>query len=112
MGPISPMPTLTLLDDAMLRAGRMVPAVNRLGGGTVAMAGSSQPWRVVGNNAVVYQLRQSSGHVVALRCFLEDELEPTLDDRYRALANEQQLPRVRSLPHSPLVANLAYFTEG
>lgn len=106
------MPTLTLLDDAMLRANRMVPAVNRLGGGTIAMAGSSQPWRVVGNSAVVYQLRQPSGHVIALRCFLEDDLEPTLDDRYRALASEQSLRRIRSSTHSPLVSNLTYFPEG
>lgn len=106
------MPTLTLLDDAMLRANRMVPAVNRLGGGTIAMAGSSQPWRVVGNSAAVYQLRQSSGHVIALRCFLSDDLDPTLDERYRALANDSQLRRVRSAPHSPIVPNLGYFSEG
>lgn len=90
----------------------MVPAVNRLGGGTIAMAGSSQPWRVVGNSAVVYQLRQPSGHVIALRCFIEDDLDPTLDERYRALANEQSLRRIRSLPHSPLVPNLSFFPEG
>jgi len=46
------MPTLTLLDDAMLRGGRMVPAINRLGGGQIAMAGSQQPWRVVGAESV------------------------------------------------------------
>lgn len=106
------MPTLTLLDDAMLRPGRMVPAVNRLGGGTIAMVGSSQPWRVVGSHAVVYQLRQSSGRVLALRCFLDDELEPTLDDRYRALAGGQGLRHLRSLPHSPIVGGLAYISEG
>ncbi|MEA2530571.1 MAG: hypothetical protein QOG89_2215 [Thermomicrobiales bacterium] len=106
------MPTLTLLDDAMLRPGRMVPAVNRLGGGTVAMTGSTQPWRVVGTSAVVYQLRQPTGRVLALRCFLDDELEPTLGDRYRGLSGEPGLRRLRTLPHSPIVGNLAYIAEG
>ncbi len=106
------MPTLTLLDDAMLRPGRMVPAVNRLGGGTIAMAGSTQPWRVVGTNAVVYQLRQSTGRVIVLRCFLEDELEPTLGDRYMGLASDQNLRRLRGLPHSPIVGGLAYLADG
>jgi hypothetical protein len=96
----------------MLRAGRMVPAVNRLGGGTIAMAGSTQPWRVVGTNAVVYQLRQSTGRVIVLRCFLADELEPTLGDRYKALSSDQNLRRLRGLPHSPIVGGLAYLPEG
>ena len=74
------MPTLTHLDDAMLRAGRMVPAINRLGGGMIAMAGAT-PWRVIGNQAVVYQLRQSSGRVFALRCLLADTNDPALSDR-------------------------------
>ncbi|HKG25102.1 MAG TPA: hypothetical protein VKB09_05595, partial [Thermomicrobiales bacterium] len=106
------MPTLTLLDDAMLRPGRMVPAVNRLGGGTIAMAGSTQPWRVVGTDAVVYQLRQSTGRVLALRCFLDDEPNPTLDDHYRGLAGDPGLRRLRGLAHSPLVGGLAYLAEG
>jgi hypothetical protein len=106
------MPTLTLLDDAMLRPGRMVPAVNRLGGGTIAMAGSTQPWRVVGEEAAIYQLRQPSGRVIALRCFLADELEPTLDDRYRGLASDQALRRLRSAPHAPIVGGLTYLPEG
>lgn len=106
------MPTLTLLDDAMLRPGRMVPAVNRLGGGTIAMAGSTQPWRVVGTEAAVYQIRQPTGRVLALRCFLADELEPTLADRYRGLVNDQGLRRLRSLANSPLPPGLAYLPDG
>ncbi|HEY7029943.1 MAG TPA: hypothetical protein VH482_01385 [Thermomicrobiales bacterium] len=90
----------------------MVPAVNRLGGGTIAMAGSTQPWRVVGSQAVVYQLRQSTGRVLALRCFLDDELEPTLGDRYRALAGGQGLQHLRALAHSPIVGGLTYLSEG
>ena len=37
------------------------PGQNRLGGGTITMAGSQQPWRVAGAESVVYQLRQSNG---------------------------------------------------
>ncbi|HEY8447541.1 MAG TPA: hypothetical protein VIL01_10575 [Thermomicrobiales bacterium] len=105
------MPTLTLLDDAMLRPGRMVPAVNRLGGGTIAMAGTSQPWRIVGTDAVVYQLRQASGRVLALRCFLADSLDPTLAERYRGLTGDA-LRRLRKAPHSPIVPHLTYVADG
>lgn len=106
------MPTLTLLDDAMLRAGRTVPAVNRLGGGTIAMAGSQQPWRVVGSEAVVYQLRQSNGRVLALRCLLSDTHDPLLADRYRALGNDATLRRLRAGDSSPIVGQITYLHEG
>src|SRR3954454_18970338 len=100
------MPTLTLLDDAMLRAGRMVAAVNRLGGGTIAMAGSTQPWRIVGAESVVYQLRQPNGRVLALRCLLTDTPDPSLADRYRALSNDATLRRLRAGGASPLVGQI------
>lgn len=106
------MPTLTLLDEAMLRAGRMVPAVNRLGGGTIAMAGSQQPWRVVGSEAVVYQLRQQNGRVLALRCLLSDTPDPALADRYRALGNDATLRRLRAGGASPIVGQITYLPEG
>src|SRR4051812_18314813 len=106
------MPTLTLLDDAMLRAGRMAPAVKRLGGGSIAMAGSQQPWRVVGSEAVIYQLRQASGRVIALRCLLSDTPEPTLPDRYRALGSESTLKQLRAGGSSPIVGQLSYFADG
>jgi hypothetical protein len=106
------MPTLTLLDDAMLRAGRMVPAVHRLGGGTIAMAGSQQPWRVVGAESVVYQLRQSNGRVLALRCLLTDKPDPSLAERYRALGNDATLRRLRSGENSPIVGQITYIAEG
>ena len=105
------MPTLTHYDDAMLRAGRMIPAVNRLGGGMIAMAGA-QPWRVIGNEAVVYQLRQSSGRVFALRCLLTDTIEPTLPDRYRALGNDLSIERFRSRAFSPVIGGVSYIPDG
>jgi hypothetical protein len=68
----------TLYDAAMLRGPRSVPLLGRLGGGTIATISDSQPFRVVGSNAVVYQLRQATGKVVALRCWLKDEIPPDL----------------------------------
>src|SRR5262245_49555382 len=106
------MPTLTLLDDAMLRAGRMLSAVHGSGGGTIAMAGSQQPWRVVGAESVVYQLRQSNGRVLALRCLLTDKPDPTLADRYRALGNDATLHRLRTGDSSPIVGHITYITDG
>ena len=106
------MPTLTLLDDAMLRAGRMVPAVHRLGGGSIAMAGTQQPWRVVGSEAVVYQLRQPTGRVLALRCLLSDTHEASFADRYRALSDPATLRNLRAGGTSPIVGQIAFLPEG
>lgn len=105
------MPTLTHLDDAMLRAGRMVPAINRLGGGMVAMAGA-QPWRVIGDEAVVYQLRQPTGRVFALRCLFADTLDPGLPDRYRALGADPAVKRFRSRAFSPVVGGISFLSDG
>jgi len=105
------MPTLTHLDDAMLRAGRMVPAINRLGGGMIAMAGAL-PWRMIGNQAVVYQLRQSTGRVFALRCLLTDTNDPALSDRYRALASDAAIKRFRSRAFSPVVGGINFIPDG
>ena len=108
------MPTPAELDAAMLRPGRSVPAVNRLGGGAVAMAGADQPWRLVGRSAAVYQLRQPSGHVLALRCPLAEAayLDPTLGDRYRALGADPALASLRSAAGGPLVDSVAYVADG
>ena len=106
------MPTLEALDDAMLRPGRSVPAVNRLGGGALAMAGADQPWRVVGGTAAVYQLRQPSGRVFALRCPLADRIPPALADRYRALANDPAVAALRAAPGSPLVGGVTFLPDG
>ena len=106
------MPTLTLLDDAMLRAVRMVPAVSRLGGGSIAMAGSQQPWRVVGAESVVYQLRQTNGRVLALRCLLSDTQEPSFADRYRALGSEGTRRNLRAGGASPIIGQITYIPDG
>lgn len=108
------MPTLDALDDAMLRPGRSVPAVNRLGGGTIAMAGSDQPWRVVGSSSVVYQLRQPSGRVLALRCPRDGpaDLDAHLAERYRALGVDPALNPLRGTPTSPLLDQVSFVTDG
>lgn len=107
------MPTLADFDAAMLQVGRSVPAVQRLGGGTIALAGPRQPWRVVGRTAVVYQLNQPSGSALALRCPIGDPevIDPVLGERYRALASD---PTVAPLRRSggPLLGGLIYFPEG
>jgi hypothetical protein len=107
------MPTLAELDAAMLRPGRMAPAVNRLGGGTIAMAGTDQPLRAVGRTAVVYQLRQPSGRVLALRCALTDaaDLDPSLGERYRLLGSDPGLAPFRG-GGGPLTGDITYVAEG
>lgn len=108
------MPDLTAFDDAMLRHGRSVPAVNRLGGGAIAMAGPQQPWRVTGDTAAVYQLRQPSGRLLALRCPLDEpeRLDRWFADRYRALEADARLSGMRAVPGSPLVGGIRYVPDG
>ena len=107
------MPTLAELDTAMLQPGRAVPAVSRLGGGAIAMAAPAQPWRLVGRNAAIYQLRHPSGETVALRCFLGDEaaLDPRLGDRYRAFGVAPALAPLQ-VAGGPLVTDTLYMTDG
>jgi len=107
------MPTLDDLDAAMLRPARSAPAISRLGGGTVLLAGTDQPWRVVGRSAAVYQLRQPGGRTLALRCPLADPeaLDPGLAERYRALAVAPALAPLRAAG-GPLVDRIAVFPQG
>lgn len=107
------MPNLDELDGAMLQPARWVPAIHRLGGGTILMAAADQPWRVAGRSAVVYQLRQPGGRVIALRClFAEGEaLDPDLEGRYRGLASATVLAPLRQ-PDGPLATDLNVFPRG
>jgi hypothetical protein len=106
------MPNLSTLDDAMLHPGRLVPAVNRLGGGAIALAGTNTPWRVIGTENVVYQLRQPSGGVLALRCRRSDEPNPELSERYRAFANDPVIKHLRGVASTPIVGSVSYLAEG
>lgn len=107
------MPSLDTLDVAMLRPARSVPAIHRLGGGTVLLAAADQPWRVVGQSAAVYQLRQPGGRLVALRCPLADEPDrvPGLEARYQALSSAPTLAPLRA-NGGPLVENFSFFAQG
>ena len=101
----------THYDSAMLRGPRSVPVIARLGGGTIATVGDNNPFRVAGNEAVVYQLRQATGKVLALRVWLADEIDPDLVARYRALGSPELLRTFRSIEHSPIVHTLAYHSD-
>ena len=102
----------TLYDSAMLRGVRSVPVIGRLGGGTIATISDSQPFRVVGADAVVYQLRQATGRVVALRCWLKDDVSAVVVARYRALGDPDTLRRLRGVERSPIVGSLALHADG
>lgn len=107
------MPTVSDFDAAMLQVGRSVPAVQRLGGGTIAMSGQRQPWRIVGRDAVIYQLNQPSGSALALRCPLGDvqALDPNQGERYRALATDPTVAALRR-GGGPILSGIVYFQEG
>ncbi|MGI8643168.1 MAG: RIO1 family regulatory kinase/ATPase [Thermomicrobiales bacterium] len=80
------MPTINQLDAAMLQSGRFVPAVQQTGGGTVTIAENGRPWRVVGNDAAIYQVTRPDGNVVALRCPFLDTFAVAAADVYASLA--------------------------
>src|SRR3954471_23098529 len=98
------MTSLTHHDQAMLRGTRSVPAISRLGGGTISTVGDNQPYRAVGADAVVYQLRQATGKVLGLRCWLTDAGSPEVLDRYRFLGKPETLRNLRSVQYSPIVS--------
>lgn len=106
------MPSLTHYDQLMLRGSRTLPVINRLGGGAVATVSEGQPWRVVGDTSVVYQLRQPNGRLVALRCFLADSVDERLATRYRALAAEGATGTLQAVESSPIVGGITYAGEG
>ncbi|HEV2108339.1 MAG TPA: hypothetical protein VGR16_08760 [Thermomicrobiales bacterium] len=105
------MPTLEQLDAAMSRPWLQVPAVQQLGGGHLSLTDRGRPARVVGADAAVYQLRQSNGKVLALRCPLSDTFTEMYGVHYRALTVGGGLERLRLEP-GWLAGNLRYVGEG
>ena len=105
------MTSLTRHDQAMLRGQRSVPAISRLGGGTLSTVADNQPYRAVGSDAVVYQLRQATGKVIGLRCWLEGEVPPELGERYRALGKAETLRQLRTAANSPIISSISYFSD-
>jgi len=106
------MPSLAEFDYAMLRPGRHVPAIRRLGGGTVIARGEGQPFRITGNEAVVYKLDNPGFGGIALRCFLDEEVAERAAGIYSALAEPATMRRLAAEPSSPLVQRLAWFSDG
>ena len=80
------MPTLDQLDAAMQDPDRFVPAIQQIGGGSITLTADGRPWKVVGQDAVVYRLTQDDGTPLALRCPYQDTFEATHADAYEALA--------------------------
>lgn len=91
------MPTLSDLDTAMMQPARSVPAVRRLGGGLVRVDDTGRPLRVVGRDAVVYELRTPTGRILVLRCFLRPDAQRdrALEQRYDALRGDPRLEHLR-----------------
>jgi hypothetical protein len=106
------MPTIATFDHAMLRPGRNLTAFRALGGGSISMAGTHQPFRIAGTDAVVYRLENAAPGYVALRCFLTDKLDPAVLARYQRLSKDSTLRRLRASEHSPLVQFVHLFPDG
>jgi hypothetical protein len=105
------MPTIAAYDHAMARAARMVPAVSRLGG-KVAMAGTDQPWRIAGQEAVVYRLDQGDQRRLALRGFLADDIDPRTLAVYNGLSTPATLRRLHANGNVPIVRWVSLESDG
>lgn len=106
------MPTIATFDHAMLKPGRNLACFRALGGGSISMAGAAQPFRVAGNEAVVYRLENAAPGFIALRCFLTDKLDNSVLARYERLSKDATLRRLRAPEHSPLVQFVHLFSDG
>jgi len=107
------MPIVSDLDAAMLQPARSVPAVRRLGGGMIRMNDAGRPLRVVGRDAVVYELRTPSGRILILRCFLRPDAQRdrALAQRYEALRGDPRLEQLRSAGGA-LPRDMQWIAEG
>nr|MBA3416382.1 hypothetical protein [Chloroflexia bacterium] len=86
------------LDQAMRDPARRVPAIRRLGGGSLAVVANGDPWRVSGRASAIYALRRPTGRILALRVPLDDDpaVLARLGDRYHALATDPALASLRA----------------
>ncbi len=91
------MPTVSDLDAAMMQATVSVPAVRRLGGGTVRLNDAGRPLRATGRDAVIYELRAPTGRILALRTLPRANARQfgPLAQRYRALHDDRHLDAMR-----------------
>src|SRR3954463_440523 len=99
------MSIISEFDAAMSQAAHSVPAVRRLGGGTIRMNDSGHPLHAAGRDAVVYELRAPDGRILALRSHLrpDSHRDASLAERYTALGGDPRLEGLRgssgALPH-------------
>ncbi|MBW3632826.1 MAG: hypothetical protein KY456_07345 [Chloroflexi bacterium] len=107
------MPIVSDLDAAMMQPARSVPAVRRLGGGTIRMNDAGRPLRAVGHDAVVYELRTPIGRILALRCLLRQDSrrDSLLAHRYHALRADPRLERLRA-GGGPLPRDILWVADG
>jgi hypothetical protein len=108
-----PMPIVSDLDAAMLQPARFVPAVRRLGGGSIRMNDAGRPLRTVGHDAVVYELRTPTGRILALRCLLRPDphRDSLLSRTYDALRGDPRLERLR-VTGGALPRDIQWVAEG
>jgi hypothetical protein len=101
------------LDAAMMQPARSVPAVRRLGGGLVRVNDAGRPVRVMGRNAVTYELRTPTGRILVLRCFLRTDAQRdrALVQRYDALRGDPRLEHLRGAS-GVLPRDIQWITEG
>jgi hypothetical protein len=101
------------LDALFLNPSANVPAVNRLGGGSIRRDAGGHPVRASGRHNVVYELRTPSGRILALRVPLQParERDNRLAQRYSALQRDHLLDELRA-PHGPLPADIQWVPDG
>jgi hypothetical protein len=107
------MPIVSDLDAAMMQPARSVPAVRRLGGGLVRMNDAGRPVRVVGRDAVIYELRTPTGRILVLRCFLRPDAlrDRALSQRYEVLRGDPRLEHLRGAS-GVLPRDIQWIAEG
>lgn len=107
------MPIVADLDAAMMQTAVSVPAVRRLGGGTIRLNDAGRPLRATGHDAVVYEMRAPSGRILALRCLVrpESERDLSLADRYLALREDPHLETLRRAGGA-LPRDILWLSEG
>lgn len=107
------MPIVSDLDAAMMQPAVSVPAVRRLGGGSIRLNDAQRPLRTAGRDAVVYELITPSGPILALRTLLrpDSRRDHLLAQRYTALGEDRRLQFLRS-PGGPLPAEIRWLADG
>ncbi|MFM9107263.1 MAG: hypothetical protein ACKOWF_11270, partial [Chloroflexota bacterium] len=106
------MPSLADSEAAMREPSRLVPAVDALGGGALAIDGAGGLWSVAGRSSVMYALRRPDGRILALRVPLADgRAAKRYAEPYAAAASDPLLAPLR-MPGGTLPARLQVLPEG